>query len=167
MTSAQFIEKAKKEVLASNLSGALFPSLAIAQAALESGYGKSGLAAKHNNYFGIKASSSWKGPVVNMKTGEVLNKQAVVVNANFRVYTSLTDSIADRNNFLEKNSRYRLNGVFDAKTPEDQARALQKSGYATDPNYANKLIAIIKQWNLKEVDKKAAEVVAEKKNETI
>lgn len=154
----EFIEKAKQAALSALTSG-LFPSVAIAQAALETGFGKSELSAKYNNYFGIKNSPGWKGKVVNMKTGEVLNGKNVTVTAGFRVYDSFADSIADRNNFLKVNPRYTNAGVFSAETPEAQAKALLKAGYATDPEYANKLIKLINQYNLKEVDGEAKKKV--------
>jgi len=157
----QFIDRAKAAVLNDPMPG-LFASVAIAQAALESGYGQSGLSLKYQNYFGIKASAGWKGKTSVMKTDEYENGKKVTINSGFRVYPSLQDSIADRNNFLKVNTRYTKGGVFSAKTPEDQAKALQASGYATDPNYAAKIIAIINQYNLRETDKKVAVIIAEK-----
>lgn len=158
-----FIEKMKR-IVAEKPANGLFPSVTIAQAALESGYGTSGLTAKYNNAFGIKANSAWKGKSSVMKTGEVLGGKSVTVNAGFRVYDSLADSVADRNNFLKVNTRYTRFGVFAAKTPEDQARALQAAGYATDPKYADKIIKIIYDFHLKEIDKVVAEVTSKKKS---
>lgn len=157
----QFIDKAKAAVLNDPMPG-LFASVAIAQAALESGFGLSGLSTKYQNYFGIKASSGWKGKTSVMKTDEYENGKKVTINSGFRVYSSLQDSIADRNNFLKVNIRYTKGGVFSAKTPEDQAKALQASGYATDPAYASKIISIINKYNLKDTDEKVAVVLAEK-----
>lgn len=153
MTRAKYIQmvaplamKARKEY------PSLFASLAIAQAALESGSGRSELSKEYNNHFGIKANPAWKGKVVSMRTREVYNQKDVLVVDGFRVYDSIEDSFADRNRFLARNRRYTTNGVFSATTPQGQARALQKAGYATDPDYSAKLIGIIKANNLERYD---------------
>lgn len=128
----------------------LFPSVIIAQAALESNWGKSTLAAKYNNLFGVKVGSSWKGKSVNMNTREVLSGKDVVVSSNFRVYPSVQDSILDRNRLITGLSRY--GAALSAATPEDQIRAIQAGGYATSPNYADTIISIINQNSLKDWD---------------
>lgn len=120
-----------------------FASVMIAQAILESGDGNSTLTKRANNLFGIKAIGGWKGATLNMRTGEVRNGTRVMESWAFRAYGNIEDSMRDRNRFLIDNSRYRKAGVLDAKTPEEQCRALQRAGYATDPQYANKLISII------------------------
>jgi len=130
----------------------LFPSLFLAQAILESANGKSLLASKYNNHFGIKASKGWTGKVIGINTREVINGQDVYVKANFRWYDNPLDSFSDRAKFLLQNPRYKNAGVFTAKTPEQQAEALQKAGYATDPNYAKLLSVIIGKYNLKLLD---------------
>lgn len=130
----------------------LFPSLFMAQAILESGNGQSSLAKKYNNHFGIKASKDWKGKVIDMKTREVFNGNEVFIKDGFRWYTNPLDSFKDRVDFLKKNQRYAKHGVFTAKSPEEQADALQRAGYATDPNYANTLKMLIAKYNLKVLD---------------
>jgi len=130
----------------------LFPSVMIAQAALESGNGASVLAKKYNNHFGIKASTGWTGKIAALPTTEYINNVAKKVTASFRAYSSMLEGFADRINFLKKNTRYTKAGVFAAPTPEDQAKALFKAGYATDPLYATKLISIINTYNLKQYD---------------
>ena len=130
----------------------LFPSLFMAQAILESGNGQSSLAKKYNNHFGIKASKDWKGKVIDMKTREVFNGNEVFIKDGFRWYTNPLDSFKDRVDFLKKNQRYAKHGVFTAKFPEEQADALQRAGYATDPNYANTLKMLIAKYNLKVLD---------------
>ena len=135
-------------------SHGLFPSLTFAQAAQESGWGlTSGLATKGNAAFGIKADKSWTGKVYTAKTREVYNGKSVTITDGFRAYDSLGDSIIDRANFLKANSRYTKAGVFSATSPEEQARAFQKAGYATDPNYASSLISLMKGSNLQRFDK--------------
>lgn len=132
---------------------ALFPSLAIAQAILESGNGQSDLARVYHNHFGIKANSAWRGKVVSLKTKEVYDSKEVTIVDGFRAYDSPEASFRDRNRFLAVNRRYTTNGVFSAATPQEQAKALQRAGYATDPNYANKLIDLIAGHGLERYDR--------------
>lgn len=129
--------------------GGFFQSVVIAQAAIESNWGRSSLAAKYNNYFGIKAGKLWKGRTVNMKTGEVFDGKNVTVNSNFRVYGSLAESIADRNRLL-RTPRYK--SVEAAATPEAQAAAIKESGYCTATNYVSSIMATIKANNLTQYD---------------
>lgn len=138
-------------IQAANGTG-LFPSLFMAQAILESGNGQSTLAKEFNNHFGIKASKDWNGKVIDMNTKEVYNGNEVYIKDGFRWYNSAFDSFKDRVKFLQDNPRYTSNGVFSAKTPEQQADALQKAGYATSPTYANTLKWIINHYNLKSLD---------------
>lgn len=130
------------------------PEAIVAQAALESGWGK---AAIGNNVFGIKADASWTGPRQNVRTREVLNGQEVFINDDFRDYATVQASIEDHFAFLSKNSRYRANGVFDRKGDKAYFEALQRAGYATDPNYATVLSSVLRlvfayTANMKRVD---------------
>ena len=143
MTREEYIEKYYGEVIQATRGTKVFPEVAIMQGALESGNGASSLASKYNNHFGIKADSSWKGEVVKLPTREVINGKSVTVNEPFRVYTTARDSFRDYVRFLQDNPRYKKAGVFDAKTPQQQAEALQKAGYATDPDYASTLKSMI------------------------
>lgn len=130
------------------LQDGLFPSITIAQAIHESGWGKSSLAAKYNNLFGVKASSSWTGKVVELPTQEEVDGGIITITAKWRVYDSWNDSVLDRIKFLLENSTYRNNGVFEAKNYIEQAEALQRAGYATDSSYATKLIQTIQTYSL-------------------
>ena len=132
----------------------LFPSLTIAQSAVESGWGPtSGLATKGKAMFGIKATKDWTGKVYSGKTFEYDSSgKKYNITDGFRAYDSYNDGIIDRANFLKSNSRYTKAGVFSATTPEEQARAFKAAGYATDPNYANSLISMINGSNLKRFD---------------
>lgn len=120
--------------------GGFFKSVIIAQAAIESNWGRSALSAKYNNYFGIKAGKSWQGKTVNMKTGEVFDGKNVTINSNFRVYDSLADSIRDRNRLLRM-PRYKA--VEPADTPQKQAEAIKAAGYCTATNYVESIMATI------------------------
>lgn len=130
--------------------GGFFKSVIIAQAAIESNWGRSALSAKYNNYFGIKAGKSWKGKTVNMKTGEVFDGKNVTINSNFRVYDSLADSIRDRNRLLRM-PRYKA--VEPADTPQKQAEAIKAAGYCTATNYVASIMATINANGLTLYDK--------------
>ncbi len=119
---------------------------------MESGNGNSSLSKEAKNYFGIKADPSWTGDYILKPTTEYVKGVPVSTTARFRSYLSVLDGFQDRVNFLIKNKRYANAGVFVATSPESQAYALQKAGYATDPAYANLLITLINQNNLKQFD---------------
>lgn len=155
MNPAEFIAKYQAAVIEACSGSAIFPSVKMAQAAVETGWGKS---IPNNNMFGIKAAGAhtpyWNGESKISNTREVINGISGQYNLAFRSYASLADSIRDHTYFLQVNARYTAAGVFTAKTPQDQCKALQKAGYATDPNYANTLIGIIKTNNLESLDQK-------------
>lgn len=130
----------------------IFASITLAQAMLESGTGGSKLTKKANNLFGIKANKYWTGKTIQMKTKENYDGKEVVELATFRAYDNWDESIEDHTNFLKKNSIYTQHGVFTAASYEAQAEAIQAAGYATDPNYANQLIALIKKYKLDKYD---------------
>lgn len=158
MTRKEYIQKFRNVVLEAVKETGLFPSLMMAQAILESSDrhgvpGNSSLARLHNNHFGIKADKAWLGPKVNLKTREVIDGSEVVIGDYFRVYEDATQSFRDRITFLQRNKRYTNHGVFLAKTPGEQADALQRAGYATDPNYASILKKLIANLKLEELDK--------------
>ncbi len=149
-----FISQHEQEVIDANCDTGLFPSVAMAQMIIESanslGQAGKGLpAVAANNYFGIKADSSWTGAKTSFNTPNDGSKISY-----FRVYPTIKDSIIDHTNFLKKNSRYTNAGVFTAKTPEEQAYALAKAGYSEKPypQYADAIIAIINGYNLKSLD---------------
>jgi flagellar protein FlgJ len=121
--------------------------LIVAQAALESGWGQREIPTANGtpsyNLFGIKAGSSWSGPVTEVTTTEFEQGAAKKIKAQFRVYGSYVEAIADYVKLLTNNPRYAE--VANARSPEQAAHALQKAGYATDPQYANKLVSVIQQ----------------------
>ncbi len=157
MTRQEYILEYTPFVLYSTVGTGLFPSVMMAQAILESSDkngvpGNSTLARIYNNHFGIKADKSWLGRKVNLKTREVLNGKTVVTGDYFRVYDHELQSFNDRVQFLLRNKRYASAGVFRAKTPDQQATCLQLAGYATDPEYAAKVISIVVKYGLEELD---------------
>ena len=121
--------------------------LILAQAALESGWGQRQIKRENGepsfNLFGVKASSSWKGPTTEITTTEYENGEAKKVKAKFRVYGSYLEALSDYVGLLSRNPRYAA--VTTAATAEQGAQALQSAGYATDPNYARKLTSMIQQ----------------------
>jgi flagellar protein FlgJ len=122
-------------------------SITLAQAALESSWGSRALG---NNLFGIKADKSWTGPTVGFATTEHLADQNVHLTAKFRAYASYAESMVDHGRFLLANPRYAA--CFKETTGMGWAAALQKAGYATDPDYAKKLQDTIRARNLQFYD---------------
>jgi len=118
----------------------ILPETVLCQSAIESAYGQSLLASKYNNYFGIKAGSSWKGDFVLLPTKEFVNGRYITINDKFRRYPSFTASVKDYINFLKVNARYKA--VFTKTSVLSQLQALQNAGYATAPNYANVIYGI-------------------------
>ncbi|MCW6077317.1 glycoside hydrolase family 73 protein [Clostridium sporogenes] len=143
----------------------ILPSITIGQAILESDWGRSELSKKGNNLFGIKATPSWQGKVLNMETSENYNDK---IKDNFRYYSSKEDSVKDYANFLVKNKRYRENKVFRATEYKTQAKAIEKAGYSTkkdkDGNllYSSLLGKIIREYNLQLIDSKTQEEISRK-----
>nr|WP_178120667.1 flagellar assembly peptidoglycan hydrolase FlgJ [Pseudomonas sp. PB101] len=124
------------------------PRYLVAQAALETGWGKSVMRAQDgsssHNLFGIKAGSSWQGGSARAITSEFRDGQMVKETAQFRSYDSYKDSFHDLVTLLQTNNRYQ-DVVKSADNPEQFVRELQRAGYATDPNYASKISQIAKQ----------------------
>ena len=151
----KFIQDLKPYAIANYEKYGILPSIAIAQAILETGWGSSKLYKESHNLFGIKADKSWKGPFVKMATSENYNDK---IMDNFRVYKTKEDSIVDYGVFLNKNSRYRENGVFSATTYIPQAKAIEKAGYSTKSDkdgkqlYSSLLTNVIKDNNLQLID---------------
>nr|WP_235807534.1 glycoside hydrolase family 73 protein [Ligilactobacillus ceti] len=147
-----FIEKIAPVAQQEQKDYQIFASIILAQAALESDWGRSELATKYNNLFGVK------GTGVNsalMKTKEYINGQWIVVKANFRVYPSWSASVKDHTQLLVKGTdwdRAHYQTVVQAGNYQKAARALQQEGYATDPNYADKLINLIEKYDLNQYD---------------
>ncbi|WP_246637678.1 glycoside hydrolase family 73 protein [Crassaminicella profunda] len=153
----KFINEISDEAIERYDEYGIFPSITIAQAILESGWGKSELSKKANNLFGIKADKSWNGEQIKMKTVEYYNKDT---NSDFRVYENIGESLKDHSKFIYENKRYRKNGVFNASYYVEQAQALENAGYSTKENengeriYAELLIQLIRQYNLQLIDYK-------------
>ena len=123
------------------------PSLLIAQAALETGWGKkviSNALGSSNNLFNIKADPRWQGQKVATKTLEFHDGIAVQEQAAFRSYDSYQQSFDDFVNFLQHNPRY-SKALTHSNQPQQFIREIHQAGYATDPNYSNKVLAVMKK----------------------
>lgn len=131
----QFVSEIWPHALRVSQRTGLDPRLVVAQAALETGWGKS---APNNNYFGIKSHGRDGGSV--QSTQEFENGQMVSRNANFRAYDGIGQSADDYAGFLESNPRYKP--LLNARGFDNQVAALADSGYATDPNYGEKIKSI-------------------------
>ncbi|OCQ23978.1 flagellar rod assembly protein/muramidase FlgJ [Pseudoalteromonas luteoviolacea] len=120
----------------------LNPAVMVAQAALETGWGKHVISKPDGNssfnLFNIKADSRWKGDSASKMTLEFEQGLPVKKQANFRAYESIKQSFNDYVDFLQSNPRYG-DALKKAASPSDYLEALQQAGYATDPNYANKI----------------------------
>jgi len=121
------------------------PHFLVAHSALESGWGKAEIrladGSPSYNVFGIKAGRGWQGPSTDVQTTEYVDGVAQTVQAKFRVYGSYGEAFQDYANLLRNSSRF--SGVVGQQDGTQFARTLQQSGYATDPNYAEKLGRII------------------------
>lgn len=121
--------------------GNLDPRVLVAQAALETGWGKSVIrdgVGSSFNLFNIKADKRWQGERVNVSTLEYRDGVAVKERAGFRKYQSFADSFHDYVDFLQANGRY-AQALTQTDSPESFVQALQQAGYATDPSYARKI----------------------------
>lgn len=175
MSSAreEFIKKYSKDVIDAARKSLdrgykIFPSVIMAQMILESANtqgvpGQGITAVKANNFFGIKADSSWKGDKMAFNTP----KDGKPVNY-FRVYKNVEDSIVDHDIFLEQNNRYHVDNpakgyanIFDDNSPEEQAKDIAAARYSESSNYANTLITLINAYGLKKLDE---ELFSEKKS---
>lgn len=154
LTEDKFIQTLADSMRGKDLS--ILPSVTLAQAILESNWGKSELAIYGKNLFGIKASRDWSGPVYKKKTKEQKpTGEIYTVVADFRKYNSWAESILDHDKFFTSTPWRKKNyaRVLEAKNYKVQAQALQTCGYATDLNYGKKLIQLIERLGLQQYDK--------------
>ena len=121
----------------------------LGQAALETGWGKAEIRGadgqNSHNLFGIKAGGSWRGRTVDIVTTEYVNGQPQKQVDTFRAYDSYADAFRDYANLLRANPRYQ-NVIAQGQDAAGFAQGLQQAGYATDPNYAQKLLSVIRQF---------------------
>lgn len=129
------------------------PSVSIAQAILESDWGESELAAKYNNLYGRKTSDI--NNAVLMETSEFTDGEWVIISDYFKVYPDVTESIEDHAKLMVEGTDWNpelYHPVIEAQTYQEASQALQQSGYATDPDYPQKLVEIIERYELYKYD---------------
>lgn len=147
MTPQDFIAALSGPAQASMASTNIPASFAVADAALESGWGAH---CPGFNIYGIKATPDWTGAVTTDQTDEVVNGQTVTITATFRAYPDWLGSLNDHAQFLLDNPRYQP--AFAYTTGALFAQAVAAAGYATDPLYAQKIISIIRAHGLSTLD---------------
>ncbi|MBT2575575.1 glucosaminidase domain-containing protein [Bacillus sp. ISL-51] len=132
----------------------VLPSITLAQAILESDWGNSELAGKARNLFGVKGD--YKGKHVTMNTDEFEKGKRKTIRAKFRKYSTFFESMDDHAKLFVNGTSWnkkKYKPVLEAGDYKTAAAALQKSGYATDPDYAEKIKDVIETYNLNEFDK--------------
>jgi hypothetical protein len=156
LTPAQFIAAAVPGAQQGWRQYGVPPSVTIAQAVLESGWGKSGLASVDRNYFGIKCFNGNYGTLANgchvYHTNECTKAGSCFpTTASFRTYASMANSFRDHGNFLRVNSRYKPAFAY-TRYANKFIWAVWKAGYATDPNYYTKITGIMTANRLYQYD---------------
>lgn len=151
MTNSEFIEQIAKCVKKyAYVYGIEVHSPIIAQAILESGWGKSSLASKCHNYFGLKCGSSWKGKSVNMTTKEEYKVGTLTnIRDNFRVYDSMEAGVKGYFDFINTSRYANLKGV---KSPEEYVKRIKADGYATSSKYVDNIMRVIRDNKLTRFD---------------
>lgn len=150
--SSGFVSQVWSQAQAAADSLGVPPHFLVAQAALETGWGKSVIqfadGRSSYNLFNIKAGKNWTGKTVEARTTEYENGQPVTRMERFRAYDSYAESFSDYASLIGKSSRY--TAARGQKDAASFARALQSGGYATDPGYADKLTRIINGKTLRQ-----------------
>lgn len=156
MTNNEFIEQIAKYVKKyAYVYGIEVHSPIIAQAILESGWGKSSLASKYHNYFGLKCGGAWKGKSVNMATKEEYKIGTLTnIRDNFRVYDSMDAGVKGYFDFINTSRYANLKGV---KCPEEYVRRIKADGYATSSRYVDNIMRVIRDNKLTRFDNKVGE----------
>lgn len=155
MTRQEFLRSVKQGAIDGWKQHRILPSITGAQAILESAWGESELAKKANNLFGIKGD--YNGYAYFIDTWEVIDGKNTTVRTHFRHYPTKAESVIDHGEFFtstdwRKKNYAKVIGETDYKKA---AHALREAGYATDPNYATKLIDLIQQYRLTNWDEEA------------
>jgi hypothetical protein len=149
-----YIEKHKLLAIAEMERTGIPASIKLAQAILESSWGKSDLAKEANNYFGIKCGKDWEGKKI-FKEDDDKDSLGNLVPSCFRAFARVEDSFIAHSEFLRDPSKnFRYGHLFSLPTTDyvSWAEGLKKSGYATNPQYANLLISIIEKYSLFQFD---------------
>lgn len=146
-----YIEAHKYLAIDEMLASGIPASITMAQAIVESNAGASTLAKSSNNHFGIKCKSYWTGEAHYHKDDDFDSKGNLVPSC-FRKYDTVRESYNDHSIFLMNSPHYEPLFVYDKTDYAEWAKGLELCGYASDSNYAQKLINIIKLYKLDELD---------------
>ena len=145
---AAFVDRMWPHAIAAQRTTGVPAAFVVGQAALESGWGRHEI--RHadgrsaHNLFGIKATGGWRGPTVDVTTTEYVDGKPVKAVERFRAYGSYAEAFRDWASLMSASARY--GGVLrEARSPEGFAQGLQRAGYATDPDYADKLESTIQR----------------------
>jgi len=162
----KFIIEISKPAISESKSYGIPASIKIGQAALESGWGEDPIAVKYNNHYGMKYKKTFSKDEktlvmgrINRKTKEFIKGEIETTRDDFVVYKTRWNSIRHHSEFLrgridsKYNSGYTSMGKLSKKDYKGWAKALQKAGYSTNPNYAKELIRIIEDYKLYKYDK--------------
>ena len=128
----------------------ILPSLTVAQAILESNWGKSKLAKDYYNFFGMKAGNNYTGETVTLNTKEEISGELVTVKCKFRVYHSFDEGIEGYYKFITGIPRY--SNLIGETNYKEACRKIREDGWATDSSYTDKLISLIEKYNLTKYD---------------
>lgn len=142
-----YIEKYSSLAISEMERSGVPASITLAQGLLESGAGRSRLATEAHNHFGIKCGKAWKGPTIRADDD--------APQECFRSYSKVENSFKDHSDFLRYYDRYKFLFDLDITDYKGWCYGLKQAGYATDPNYAPKLIALIEEFDLTRFDKGA------------
>lgn len=153
MTNQEFIKKVASYVQKYASSyGIMVHSPIIAQAILESGWGKSKLASTYHNYFGLKCGSQWTGKSVNMTTKEEYEVGTLTtIKDNFRVYDSMEEGIKGYFEFIQLARYQNLKGITD---PQKYLETIKSDGYATSSTYVENNMKLVNQYELTQYDER-------------
>lgn len=148
---AAFVSYVSELAVAERYRAGVPASITAAQAILESNWGRAPIAVAGNNYFGIKCKRYWTGATV-LHEDDDYDASGALTQSCFRAYDAVADSFADHSDFLRDRERYAELFAYDVTDYVAWAHGLRKCGYATDPEYAHKLIGIIERLGLAELD---------------
>ena len=147
-----YIEKHKELAIIEMHRSGVPASITLAQALIETNVGRSDLAVKANNHFGIKCKRTWNGDTYYHEDDD-LNAEGELIESCFRAYGSVIESYADHSNFLRTKENYMPLFLLDRYDYKNWAYGLKRSGYATNPEYAHMLIRKIETFGLDAYDK--------------
>jgi flagellum-specific peptidoglycan hydrolase FlgJ len=150
----EYIQKYRFSAKAEQTKSGIPISIKLAQGILESKSGRSELARKAKNHFGIKCGKNWKGSSYTILSDEWnrTKNRMIARKGCFRAYTTVDECYSAHSNLL-KHKRYKKLFDLDRRDYKNWALGLQKLGYATDPDYAKKIILIIEKYHLYELDR--------------